>query len=170
MQTAYDLLLQPPVGAPFEPDPVQTRLKSLGATTRGDGALLWRFAAGEVVVLPFREALQVRGLELKVPFSERTDLLGEALSAVLELAKAEGLRVIDPQLGRTVLEGDLGAMADEFLRISRYAGQYHGLGDALPMLIGPSQDEGLSPATKGLLALLVFGVAMAAAWQYFAPD
>lgn len=170
MQTSYDLVIQAEPGASFDPAPVEAAIRARGGLTRGDGALVWRFPVGEVVTLPLREAGVVTGLELKIPFSDRLELVTAALPAAVEVARTLNLRVVDPHLARTVLEPDLGAVSDEFLRIARYAGQYYGLGDALPMAgSGPSAEEGLSPVVKALLALLVFAVAAAAAYQYFSP-
>lgn len=171
MQTSYDLVLQAGVaGAPLEVEPVDAAIRGRGGITRGDGALVWRFPAGDVVVLPLKEAGVVTGLELKVPFSDRTDLLGALLAASVEVAKSLELRLVDPQLSRTVRDADLGAVTDEYLRIARYAGQYFGLGDALPSAVSATASEdGMSPVMKGVLALLVFAVAMAAAYQFFSP-
>lgn len=170
MQTSYDLVLQGAPGAQLEVAPVEAVIRERGGVTRGDGALVWRFPAGDVVVLPLREAGVVTGLELKVPFSDRTELLANVLTSGVELARTLSLRLVDPQLARTVLEADSGAVTDEFLRIARYAGQYYGIGDALPMAVAPSQEEGMSPVTRAVLMVLVFAVAMAAAYQYFSPS
>lgn len=171
MQTSYDLVLQASApGTALDVEPVQAAIRERGGITRGDGALVWRFPMGDVVTLPVKEAGVVTGLELKVPFSDRTELLAALMTAAVELARAQNLRLVDPHLARTVLDADTSAVTDEFLRIARYAGQYYGLGDALPMAAtGPSAEEGMSPVTKGLLALLVFAVAMAAAYQLFSP-
>jgi hypothetical protein len=171
MQTSYDFVLQAPeAGSALDVAPIEAAIREKGGLTRGDGALVWRFPMGDVLTLPLREAGVVTGLELKVPFSDRTELLSATISAAVELARALNLRVVDPQLSRTILDVDAGAATDEYLRISRYAGQYFGLGDALPMAVEASQDEGLSPAVKGVLAFLVFAVAMAAAYQFFSPS
>lgn len=170
MQTSYELVLQAATpGGPIDPAPIEAAIRARGGVARGDGALVWRFEAGEVVVVPLKEAGVVTGLELKVPFSDRTGLLSATHTAGVELAQALGLRLVDPQLGRAVREADGGAITDEYLRIARYAGQYFGLGDALPVAMAPPAEEGLSPLTKGVLALLVFAVAMAAAYQFFSP-
>lgn len=171
MQTSYDLVLQAEApGAPLEVGPVEAAIRERGGITRGDGALVWRFAAGDVTVLPLKEAGVVTGLELRIPFSDRTDLLTALLNAGVEIAKALQLRLIDPQLSRTVRDADLSAVTDEYLRIARYAGQYFGLGDALPSAVSSTAaEDGLSPVVKGVLALLVFAVAMAAAYQFFSP-
>lgn len=173
MQTAYDLLLQPVSReAPFDPAPVQAALKTRGAIDRPDGALVWRFPVGEVVALVLREAGAVVGVELRVPFSDRTELLTQVLAASVDVAKELSLQLIDPQLGRTVVELDGASVSESFLRISRYAGQYYGLGDAFPMPLtsSVSDDDRLSPMLKGVLAVLVFAVALGAALQFFSPD
>jgi hypothetical protein len=171
MQTSYDLLLQPEAaGAPFAREVIEAVLRDRGAVTRGDGALVWKLKAGEVTVLPLREAGAVTGLELKLPFSERYELVTELLASAVDVARLNALRVVDPQLGRPVTEVDGGAITDEFLRISRYAGAYFGLGDALPVSMTPvSDDEAVSPTMKLVLVALVFGVAMFAAYSYFSP-
>lgn len=170
MQTSYDLVLQPmtPNGE-LDVRPVQDAIRERGGVARPDGALLWRFPAGDVVTWPLKESEIVRGLELKVPFSERTELLSQLLTAAVELSRVLGLRLVDPQLQRAVIEADAGAITDEFLRIARYAGQYYGIGDALPMAMTPGE-EGLSPVMKGLLALVVMGLSAWLAYQAFAPS
>ncbi|MCU0701676.1 MAG: hypothetical protein MUC96_34645 [Myxococcaceae bacterium] len=171
MQTSYELLLQPEVaGAAFARDVIEAVLRDRGAVTRGDGALVWKLKAGEVTVLPLRESGAITGLELKLPFSDRHELVSELLASAVDVARTNALRVVDPQLGRTVSEVDGGAITDEYLRISRYAGAYFGLGDALPVALPQaSDDETVSPVMKAVLAVLVFGVAMAAACRYFSP-
>jgi hypothetical protein len=172
MQTSYDLLLQPDaVGAPFAKDVIEAVLRDRGAVTRSDGALVWKLKAGEVTVLPLREAGAVTGLELKLPFSDRFELVTELLATAVDVARMNALRVVDPQLGRTVTEVDGGAITDEYLRISRYAGAYFGLGDALPVSMAPvTDDETMSPTMKLVLVALVFGVTMFAAYRYFSPE
>jgi len=171
MQTSYDLVLQAGVpGAPLDVAPIDAAIRGRGGMSRGDGALVWRFPAGDVLVLPLKEAGVVTGLELRVPFSDRTELLSALLAAGVEVAKSLELRLVDPQLSRPVREADISAVTDEYLRIARYAAQYFGLGDALPSAISASAaEDGMSPVLKGVLTLLVFGVAMAAAYQFFSP-
>lgn len=170
MQTAYDLLLQAAQPAePFDADRLEAAIVARGGVRRADGAVRWVFPAGEIVALRLREAGMLIGLELKVPFSDRPELLMQVASAAVELAKDTDVRLVDPQLNRTVLDAEGASMVDEFLRISRYAGQYHGLGDALSAPL-PTSDESLSPVTKGVLALLVFAVALGAALQFFTED
>lgn len=123
-------------------------------------------------MLPLREAGALLGLQVRVPFSDRTELLTQALAASVELAREKAFAVVDPQLGRTVLELDGASVSDSFLQISRYAGQYFGLGDALPMAssMTEAQDDAMSPLTKGLWALAVFGLALALAYRAFSPE
>ncbi|MCA3014527.1 MAG: hypothetical protein INH41_19265 [Myxococcaceae bacterium] len=170
MQTAYELLLQPAAAdAAFDVERVEAALRALGATTRGDGALGWRLHEGEVTVVRVREAGTVTGLGLGVPFSDRLALLDALLGAALEVAEAQTLRLIDPQLGRAVTRADAGAVGAEFLRVSAYAGAYFGFGDARPVSAAPTDDEALSPTMKAVLVVLVFVVAMWAAYRSTAP-
>ena len=170
MQTTYDLVLQPMApGEAMDVAPLQGVIRERGGVTRPDGALLWKLDAGEVVTWPLKEAGQITGLEVKVPFSDRTELLSQAIRAAVEVAKSLGLRVIDPQLQRTIQDVDVTAVTEEYLRMARYAGQYYGIGDALPSGLSTPGEEGMSPVMKGVLALLVMAVCAWAAYQAFSP-
>jgi hypothetical protein len=160
--TTYDFLWQPQTaGAPLVLDSLEALLAEKGATRRPDGAWVWRFPRGEVVGLPVREAGQVVAFELKVPLQDKTELLSAVLHAASELAQAQGLRLLDPQLSRAVKSDDEGSVGDSYLRSARYAGEFLGVSDAIgATTLATPPSEGPSLGARLLLVLLVFGVVL----------
>jgi hypothetical protein len=47
------------------------------------------------------------------------------------------VRLIDPQLGRALTSNDSGAVADQFLRTARYAGEMMGVSEAVAASYAP---------------------------------
>ena len=94
-----------------------------------------------------REDGQVMATELRVPLSDKTELIREAVEEGATLAAAAGARLIDPQLGRSLTANDSGAVADQFLRTARYAGEMMGLSEAVAASYAPPP-EGMSPGLK----------------------
>ncbi len=153
----YELLLQPPEpGAPFDPSPVEQALEARGATVRPDGARVWTLPAGEVEVRRLLEGAQARACELRIPLSEKLDLVRALVVESAELAQQTGTRLMDPQLGRDIGPKDEGVVAEQFLRTARYAGEMMGLPEAVAASFAPP-DEGLKPGTKVALGLLAVG-------------
>jgi hypothetical protein len=153
----YELLLQSPApGAPFEPARVDEVLRGRAVEERPDGARLWRLKAGEVEVRRLVEGGAELACVLRVPLSDKLDLVRELVVEGSTVAQEAGARLYDPQLSRTLNASDEGLVADQFLRTARYAGEMMGL----PEAVGASfavPDEGLKPGTKVLLGLLAVG-------------
>lgn len=118
-------------GMPYDSVRVDALLAERGAFARPDGTRVWRLKEGEVEVGQLREGGQLLATELRVPLSEKMDLIREVVSEGAELAKAAELRLVDPQLGRTVSAHDDGVVADQFLRTARYAGEMMGVSEAV---------------------------------------
>lgn len=118
-------------GMPYDSARVDVLLAERGAFARPDGTRIWRLKAGDVEVGQLREGGQLIATELRVPLSEKMDLIREVVSEGAELAKAAELRLVDPQLGRTVSSHDDGVVADQFLRTARYAGEMLGVSEAV---------------------------------------
>jgi hypothetical protein len=140
---------------------IEQALDTKGALARPDGTRQWRLKAGELEIARLLEAGTPVALELKIPLSEKTELVAESLKAAVELAETCAVRVVDPQLGRAVSEKDEGAVTDQFLRTARYAGEMMGVPEAVAASFG-DPDRGVGPGLKvviglgGVLVLLYF--------------
>jgi hypothetical protein len=163
----YEFLLQPrEVGQPYAPELVDSALAGRGVTQRPDGVWVWRMTAGEIEARHLLENGKAIATELKVPFSDKPDLVRQAVEEATAMAESVGLRVIDPQLNRTLTGRDAEAVAEEFMRNARYAGEYMGVSEALGASYTPKQeDQGLKPQTKILLAAIMFAVVMFITWR-----
>src|SRR5436190_1851816 len=80
---------------------------------------LWRLKHGEVEVRRLLENGVPIATELKIPLSEKTELVRELVAEVVTLATEAGIRAVDPALSKTLLANDDGLVADSFFRTSR---------------------------------------------------
>lgn len=157
----YELLLQP--AAPDQPldlPAVAQALLERGGSLEGEKT--WALKAGAVELGELREGGQPVAVEVKVPLSDKVELLGEALKASAEVAERCNLKLVDPQLGRVVGEKDDGAVSEQFLRTARYAGEMVGLTEAVGASFEPPP-SGIQPMTKvlfglGAIAVLLYWV------------
>lgn len=143
---------------------MEQAIDAKGAVDIGGGTRRWRLASGEIEVSRLEEGGKTVGLELKVPLSERTELVSQTLRAGMEVATQCAVRLVDPQLGRSVSEKDDGIVSEQFLRTATYAGEMMGL----PEAVGASFTEpapGLKPGTKVALGLVVLVIVL-----YFVVD
>jgi hypothetical protein len=140
-------------GAPYDSARVDVLLAERGATVRLDGPRVWRLKNGDVEVRELRENGRVIATELRVPLSDKTDLVREVVEEAATLAASAEVRLIDPQLGRPLSANDGGAVADQFLRTARYAGEMLGLSEAVAASYA-AQPEGLSPGAKVLFGVV----------------
>ncbi|MFY0570340.1 hypothetical protein ACN28E_41850 [Archangium lansingense] len=149
----YDLLLQSMVpGTPFDSDRVEALLEARGAKALPSGGRTWLLAHGSVELHPLREGGQWVATEVRVPLADRTELIREVVSKGAELAREAEVRFFDPQLGRELKVHDEGAVADQYERTARYAGEMLGLASAMP--ISTTESEGFQPTTKFLLGAI----------------
>ncbi len=154
----YDLLLQPrEPGTPFDLTRVDEALRARTVEERPDGTRVWNLGHGEVEVGTLREANVPVAVEVRVPFSDRPELLREALAEASTLAEGCGVAVHDPQLMRTVTTADEPAIEAQYLRTARWAGEMMGLPEAVAASFAPPKG-GLSTETKVLLGLGAGGV------------
>jgi hypothetical protein len=151
-------------GTPYDSARVDALLSERGATARPDGMRIWRLKSGDVEVGELREGGQVVATELRVPLSDKLDLIREAVEEGATLAQAAEVRLIDPQLGRSLTANDSGAVADQFLRTARYAGEMMGLSEALAASYA-APPEGMPAGLKVLL-----GIAATLLGLYFLVD
>ncbi|MDC0709552.1 hypothetical protein POL68_13865 [Stigmatella sp. ncwal1] len=148
------MLLQTMVpGTPYDGSRVDALLVERGVTARPDGTRVWRLKAGDVELGELRENGLRVATELRVPLSEKTELIREAMGEALMLAALAEVRLVDPQLGRSVTIQEDGAVADQFLRTARYAGEMLGLPEAVAARY-EAPPEGMQAGTKVLLVLI----------------
>ncbi len=157
----YELLLQPKeVGAVYDPVRVDQALHERGATALPDGSRSWRLKSGDVTVRTLIEGGKPIATELKVPLSDRLDLIRELVVEGVTLAQGQGLRLVDPQLAKTLSLNDEGLVADQYFRTAQYAGRYAGVSEAVIASFGAQEPEGLKPGTKVLLGIIAFLAAL----------
>lgn len=163
---SYDLLLQAKTpGEPFLREPVVAALVAAGAKLDAEGRGTWRLPKGDVEVAPLLEAGAVLGLEVRVPLSDRAELLDAAVKALVELAGPASVRLLDPQRGSEVDPGSLAAMTEEFFRLARHAGEYGGVSEALGLSSWAQPEESSSATSRVLLALGAFLLALYVSWR-----
>ncbi|ATB27787.1 hypothetical protein MEBOL_001232 [Melittangium boletus DSM 14713] len=154
----YDLLLQSLTpGAPFDSARVESLLVARGAKARPEGGHLWQLDFGAVEVHPLREGGQWIATEVRVPLSDRADLLREVVTKGLALASEAEVRFFDPQLGRELSKREEDAVAEQYLRTARYASDTLGMAEAMPMPAA-TETEGFQPTTKFALGVVAFFV------------
>lgn len=150
----YELLLQSgQAGSPYELAKVEAALSARGVVAKPDGTRIWKLKAGEVEVRGIIEGGVAMGTELRVPLSDKLDLVREAVTRGAELAQEAGVKLYDPQLSRTLSANDDALVADQFLRTAKYAGEMMGVPEAVYASFAPPE-EGLKAGTKVLIGLI----------------
>jgi hypothetical protein len=140
-------------GAPYDSARVDALLLERGAFARPDGQRIWRLKSGDVEVGELREGGQLIATELRVPLSDKLELVREVVEEGATLAAAAEVRLIDPQLGRHLSANDSGAVADQFLRTARYAGEMMGVSEAVAASYA-APPEGIPTGFKVLAAII----------------
>jgi len=150
----YEFLIQARSG-PYDAAALEALLDARGAKVQGDGTRVWRLPSGEVECRRWVEAGAVVASELKVPLSDRLELIREVVQEASALAKQLDARLVDPQLSRDVGLADEGAIVDQFLRTAQFAGRYQGVSEAVGASFAADDDGGIvRPQTKVLLGLI----------------
>ena len=139
-------------GTPYDTTRVDALLFERGAVASPSGQRIWRLKSGEIEVGELRENGVVVATELRVPLSDKTDLVREVVEEGATLAQASGVRLVDPQLGRPLTANDSGAVADQFMITARYAGEMMGVSEAVAASYAPPS-EGLPSGLKVLLLI-----------------
>lgn len=165
MQHSYDLVLQgltPADAVLLEPLVAALNARKIVVSPEGRG--LWKFGGDEVRFSALMEGGVLKGLDVRVPFHDKTEMLETVVKELLEVATATNLRVMDPQRNDAVTLTSLSAVVDEYLRMARYAGEYGGVSAALGLspMAAPEQD---SSSFRWLLLLMVFSVALYLSWR-----
>ena len=99
--------------------------------------------------------------DVRVPFREKTELLEQVLQAMVDVAEATGLRVMDPQRGEEATLTTASSVSDEYLRMARYAGEYGAVSEALGLssYVRPTTEPDSSPF-RWIMIFAVFAVAI----------
>lgn len=124
-------------GTPYDSTRVDALLAEKGAMARPNGQRIWRLKAGDVELGELKEGGQLIATELRVPMSDKPDLVRELVEEAAALATTAEVRLIDPQLGRALTASDSGAVADQFMRTARYAGEMMGVSEAVAASYAP---------------------------------
>ena len=144
-------------GTPFDSARVEALLDARGATAQPGGGRLWQLQGGRVEVHPLREGGQWVATEVRVPLSDRTDLMREVVSQVTQLAREAEVRVFDPQLGRALSAMDEVPVADQYERTARYAGELLGVAEAMPVST-VTENQGFQPTSRFFFGVIGFFV------------
>ena len=162
MQHSYDLVFQSKqVGEAVVLQGVIAALTARGAAVSAEGRGVWKLDKGEVNVSPMTDGPKVLGLDVRVPFREKTELLEQVLQAMVDVAEATGLRVMDPQRGDEATLTTASSVSDEYLRMARYAGEYGAVSEALGLssYVRPTTEPDSSPF-RWIMIFAVFAVAI----------
>ncbi|MEN9798670.1 MAG: hypothetical protein RL653_2366 [Pseudomonadota bacterium] len=127
----YELLLQSSVpGGPYDPEATRAVLLARGAAEEG-GGLSWSVQGERVEVRPLVEGGVVIATELRVPLGGGDQFVRDMVAEGLAVAQAAGCRLFDPQIMRPLTPADAGAVAEQYARTARYAGEMAGASDVL---------------------------------------
>ena len=149
----YELLLQTgQAGVPVDLEKVDAALGRRELVTRPDGVKLWKLKSGEVEVRPLVEGGVPVATEVRVPLSDKLELIREAVVEGAALAAESELKLYDPQLSRTLCASDDGPVAEQFLRTAKYAGEMMGLPEAVYASFAPPE-QGMKTGTKVILGI-----------------
>lgn len=156
----YDLLLQSPDphNVPYDSEKVAAALGKRTIVEQG-GAKLLRLKNGDVEVRPLVEGGKLIATELRVPLSDKLELIREAVVEGAAIANQAGVRLFDPQLSKSLTGAEDGLVADQFLRTARYAGEMAGVSEAIGASFQPVP-EGMSLQAKMLIGIIVALVAL----------
>ncbi len=146
-------------GTPYEAARVDALLSQRGVAVRPDGVRRWSFKHGDVEVGELREGGQVVATELRVPLSDRTDLVREVLAEAAALASEAEVRLVDPQLSRQLTTQEDSGVVEQYVRTARYAGEVAGMPEALgagSSSLEPQGPRGLQ--LSGRVLLIAIGV------------
>jgi hypothetical protein len=127
----YELLLQSSVpGGPYDPEATRAVLIARGAAEEGGGLSL-RVQGERVDIRPLTEGGVVIATELRLPLGGGEPFIREMVSVGVSVAQEAGCRLFDPQIMRPLTAPDAGAVAEQYARTARYAGEMAGASDVL---------------------------------------
>lgn len=150
----YELLLQPPApDVPFPQEALEAALRSAGVTDQPSGGATWRLKSGEAEVRPLLENGKQVAIELRLPLTDRLELVRELVAAASEVASLAQVALVDLQLNRAVTARDVELVAARYAESARYAGEMLGVPEAIPASFAAPVETGLKPGTKVFLTL-----------------
>jgi hypothetical protein len=155
----YDLLLQSlEPGAPYETAPVDALFDARKASPPAPvgGGRRWQLKAGTVEVRPLIEGGKCIATEIKVPLSDKLELVREVVAEASQVATEAKVRLFDPQLSKALNPNDEGLVADQYLRTAKYAGEMMGVSEAIGASFSTPDAGTLKPGTKVVLGLVGF--------------
>jgi hypothetical protein len=167
MQHSYDLVFQSKqVGEAVPLEALIKSLTELGAVLAPDGRGTWKRNLGELTLGPIVEGPKVLGLDVRVPFRDKTELVEDVLKTMVDVAEANQVRVMDPQRGDEATITGMGSVLDEYLRMARYAGEYGAVSEALGLstYAMPTEQPDSSPF-RWMMILAVFALALYVGWR-----
>ena len=151
-------------GAPFGAEMVDRALDGRGVPGEAGSTRPWTLKAGVVELRPLVEGGVRIATEVLIPLAETAALARECLAECARLAIETDTLLFDPQLLRQVTERDADALAEQFMRTARYAGEMMGVPEALPAAFGIPR-TGMRAGTKVFLGIVGFFVVL-----YLAAD
>jgi hypothetical protein len=152
LSVRYEFLLQAPPGEVFD----ETRARAALAARRPFDAASesrWQLTSGPLEVRPLDEAGKRLALELHIELAESDSQIREALREAAEAARESQLVLYDPQLNRPVGLSDEDAVASQYLRNARYAGEFGAVPGLAGMGVQP-EIPGLKPGARLMLWVL----------------
>lgn len=128
----YELLFQSSVpGEPYDPEATRSALLARGATEEASGTLALRVQGERVEIRPLTEGGAVIATEVRLPLGGGDPFVREMVAEGVAVAQAAGCRLFDPQIMRPLTPADAGAVAEQYARTARYAGEMGGASDVL---------------------------------------
>lgn len=166
MLRSYDFVLQS--RTPGEPAPLDQLLVALsgrGAQLDAKGVGVLKVDRGEATIQPTIENGATIGLDVRVPFHEKLELLESVFKVLVDVAEVSEARLLDPQRNEVATHASFSSTTDEYLRMARHAGEYGGVSEALGLSSMSMQPEEDSGSVRWLMAIAVFIVALYAGWR-----
>lgn len=166
MLRSYDFVLQSRTpGDPAPLDQLVVALSGRGAQLDAKGQGTLKVDGGEATLQPVNENGVTIGIDVRVPFHERTELLDGVFKILVDVAEVSEARLLDPQRNETASHASFSAVTEEYLRMARYAGEYGGVSEALGLSTMAMRPEEESNSARYLMAIAVFLVALYAGWR-----
>lgn len=162
----YELLWQSGErDTPYPLEAVEAALASRGLIVRPDGGRTWVLKSSPVELGAVKEAGVQVATELRLSLSDRDVSIRELVVEASAFAAAvEGIVLFDPQLMRHVTERDADAVAEQYLRTARYAGEMLGVPEAVAASFAPPEETKLlTPGMK--VVLLIIGALLLGLWS-----
>jgi hypothetical protein len=160
----YELLWQSATpGAPYPLEAVEAALSRREVVASPDGQRRWKLARTVVELGAVREGGVQVATELRLMLSDSADPPRELVTEATVLAREAGVTLFDPQLMRALSERDADAVAEQYLRTARWAGEMLGLPEAVAASYPAVESPGMSAGLKVLL--IVIGVVLVALWS-----